>query len=54
MNHYAETLLPSFPKNTLNFITIQFPDPWFKRKHNKRRVLSTCAKLIVYFEESLR
>ena len=39
MNYYAETLLPSLPKNSLHFITIQFPDPWFKRKHNKRRVV---------------
>ncbi len=39
MNYYAETLLPSLPKNYLHFITIQFPDPWFKRKHNKRRVV---------------
>ncbi len=39
MNYYAATLLPSLPKNSLHFITIQFPDPWFKRKHNKRRVV---------------
>ena len=39
INYYAETLLPSLPKNSLEFITIQFPDPWFKRKHNKRRVV---------------
>ena len=39
MNYYAETLLPSLPENSLHFITIQFPDPWFKRKHNKRRVV---------------
>ncbi len=39
MNYYAETLLPSLPKNSLHFITIQFPDPWFKRRHNKRRVV---------------
>ena len=39
MNYYAETLLPSLPKNSLHFITIQFPDPWFKRKHKKRRVV---------------
>ncbi len=39
INYYAETLLPSLPKNSLQFITIQFPDPWFKRKHNKRRVV---------------
>jgi len=39
MNYYAETLLPSLPQNSLEFITIQFPDPWFKRRHNKRRVV---------------
>ena len=39
MNYYAETLLPSLAKNSLHFITIQFPDPWFKRRHNKRRVV---------------
>lgn len=39
MNYYAETLLPSLPKKSLEFITIQFPDPWFKRRHNKRRVV---------------
>ena len=25
--------------NTLQRVTIQFPDPWFKRKHQKRRVV---------------
>ncbi|ELS02497.1 tRNA (guanine-N(7)-)-methyltransferase [Xenococcus sp. PCC 7305] len=39
MNYYAETLLPSLPKNSLQFVSIQFPDPWFKRRHNKRRVV---------------
>ena len=39
MNYYAESLIPSFPKNYLQFVTIQFPDPWFKRRHNKRRVV---------------
>ena len=39
MNYYAETLLPSLPKKSLHYITIQFPDPWFKRRHNKRRVV---------------
>jgi tRNA (guanine-N7-)-methyltransferase len=39
MNSSALILLESFPVNTFNTITIQFPDPWFKKKHNKRRVV---------------
>lgn len=39
INYSASTLLASLPINTLNYITIQFPDPWFKKKHNKRRVV---------------
>ena len=27
------------PPNTLQAVTIQFPDPWFKRRHQKRRVV---------------
>ncbi|BAU66365.1 tRNA (guanine-N7-)-methyltransferase [Stanieria sp. NIES-3757] len=39
INTSASLILNSFPTNTLKFITIQFPDPWFKKKHNKRRVV---------------
>lgn len=39
INYSATEILNSFPTNTLQYITIQFPDPWFKRKHNKRRVV---------------
>ncbi len=38
MNSSASILLESLPTNSLNYITIQFPDPWFKKKHHKRRV----------------
>ncbi len=31
--------LSSLPSNLLQMVTIQFPDPWFKRRHHKRRVL---------------
>ncbi len=31
--------LASLPPGTLQLVTLQFPDPWFKRKHHKRRVL---------------
>ena len=41
MNSSASILLESLPKKSLNFITIQFPDPWFKKKHHKRRVVQS-------------
>ena len=39
MNSSAQTILPSLPANSLTTISIQFPDPWFKKRHNKRRVV---------------
>ena len=39
VNSSALVLLQSLPINSLHTITIQFPDPWFKKKHNKRRVV---------------
>lgn len=39
INNSAEVLLSSLPANILQRISIQFPDPWFKKKHNKRRVV---------------
>jgi len=39
MNSSAEVLLKSLPANSLKTISVQFPDPWFKKKHNKRRVV---------------
>ncbi|MGF1540584.1 MAG: tRNA (guanosine(46)-N7)-methyltransferase TrmB [Pleurocapsa sp.] len=39
INSSATILLESLPINCLNYITIQFPDPWFKKKHHKRRVV---------------
>ena len=38
MNSCASRLLASLPADSLSYITIQFPDPWFKKKHYKRRV----------------
>jgi tRNA (guanine-N7-)-methyltransferase len=32
-------LLASLPQNVLQRVSIQFPDPWFKRRHQKRRVV---------------
>lgn len=39
MNSSAKILLASLPKNSLKTISVQFPDPWFKKKHHKRRVI---------------
>ena len=32
-------LLDSLPVGTLHTVSIQFPDPWFKKRHQKRRVV---------------
>lgn len=31
--------LAALPEGLLELVSIQFPDPWFKKKHHKRRVL---------------
>ena len=33
------TLLKDLPEGILKRVTIQFPDPWFKKKHAKRRMV---------------
>lgn len=39
VNRSLRPLLASLPPQTLQRVTIQFPDPWFKRRHQKRRVV---------------
>lgn len=39
VNKSLSSILSSLPPNTLQRVTIQFPDPWFKNRHNKRRVV---------------
>lgn len=39
INISLEELLASLPPNSLELVMIQFPDPWFKKKHHKRRVV---------------
>jgi tRNA (guanine-N7-)-methyltransferase len=34
-----DKLLEKLPENILNTVTIQFPDPWFKKRHAKRRMV---------------
>ena len=38
INSSAKVLLESLPQN-IKTISVQFPDPWFKKKHYKRRVV---------------
>jgi tRNA (guanine-N7-)-methyltransferase len=38
-NTSLKEILSSFPSQSLHFVSIQFPDPWFKKKHQKRRVI---------------
>lgn len=35
-----QPLLGSLPMGVLQFVSINFPDPWFKRRHHKRRLVT--------------
>lgn len=50
VSNSLEPLLRSLPPTTLQRVTIQFPDPWFKKRHQKRRVVQpeTVAELAEY------
>jgi tRNA (guanine-N7-)-methyltransferase len=37
---WLERLLEQIPPGVLQMVTIQFPDPWFKKKHAKRRMVN--------------
>src|SRR5688572_9706705 len=37
---WLDRLLEAIPAGLLQKVTIQFPDPWFKRKHAKRRMVN--------------
>jgi tRNA (guanine-N7-)-methyltransferase len=39
INVTPEIFLQSLPANKLFWVSIQFPDPWFKQRHSKRRVV---------------
>jgi len=41
INYFLRELLTSLPLNMIELVTIQFPDPWFKKKHQKRRVVQS-------------
>jgi tRNA (guanine-N7-)-methyltransferase len=37
---WLERLLADIPEGRLQMVTIQFPDPWFKNRHAKRRMVN--------------
>ena len=39
MNEF-DKLLEKLPEEIIQTVTIQFPDPWFKKKHAKRRMVN--------------
>jgi tRNA (guanine-N7-)-methyltransferase len=51
VNNSLRSLLSTLPQETLQYITIQFPDPWFKTRHAKRRVVQ--PKLVAELAEFL-
>jgi tRNA (guanine-N7-)-methyltransferase len=46
-NVSLEAWLGSLPQGQLDLVSIQFPDPWFKKKHHKRRVLQPALLLAI-------
>lgn len=38
-NNSLQPVLASLPTGSLHRVSIQFPDPWFKKRHQKRRVV---------------
>lgn len=39
INYSIQPLLASLPAGIIQMVSIQFPDPWFKKRHQKRRVV---------------
>ncbi len=50
-NISLEAFLKNIEKGLFKRVSIQFPDPWFKRRHFKRRVLN--SKLLVALTNSI-
>jgi tRNA (guanine-N7-)-methyltransferase len=46
-NVSLQAWLAALPAGQLDLVSIQFPDPWFKKKHHKRRVLQPALLLAI-------
>jgi tRNA (guanine-N7-)-methyltransferase len=45
---WLDRLIENIPEGILQMVTIQFPDPWFKKKHAKRRMVNAeLVKVVV-------
>ena len=51
-NVSLENWLAKLPRTCLEIVSIQFPDPWFKKRHQKRRVLQ--PSLLLALANNLR
>ena len=51
---WLDHLLADIPDGQLRMVTIQFPDPWFKKKHAKRRMVNAelVEALVIKLAES--
>ena len=50
-NTSLDSILASLPEKSLHYVSIQFPDPWFKKRHYKRRVVQ--AELVTILAKYL-
>lgn len=50
---FLENLLEDIPDGMLQMVTIQFPDPWFKKRHAKRRMVNAELVAAVVWKLSL-
>jgi tRNA (guanine-N7-)-methyltransferase len=48
---WLDRLIENIPSGVLQMVTIQFPDPWFKKKHVKRRMVN--AELVTTVVDKL-
>jgi tRNA (guanine-N7-)-methyltransferase len=46
-NISLEAWMAALPPDQLQLVSIQFPDPWFKQRHRKRRVLQPALLLAI-------
>ena len=46
-NISLEAWIGALPADQLQLVSIQFPDPWFKQRHRKRRVLQPALLLSI-------
>ncbi len=51
INNSLREILESLPTQKIELVMIQFPDPWFKKKHHKRRVIQ--PEIVTIFADFL-